>query len=389
MNLDNVILTDEQRELVDILTKWYTHYDSTYFVYSGPAGTGKTTIIQKVVENIGLDLSEVACLAYVGKAAMVLCSKGLPAKTIHSTIYYPYRSVKKDEDGNVLYRNGKVVTDYDFVLKPRLDPRIKMIFVDEYSMLSDRLIADILSFGLPTVFCGDMNQLPPVMGTSNLLKEPDFYLTKIMRQAEGNPIIELSQKILHGEKLKPGIYGNSRVLECIEFSDKFLTDYDIILTPFNKVRESFNTKIRKDLLKIENLDRPHRGEKVICKKNNWNQCINGFYLVNGMTGIIEDIDFYRPNYAKICFRPTFMSSAYEDLKIELKYINASSSERKNWGLTKYNRFEYAYVINVHVSQGSQYRRVLYFDDKFIDPDTTKRLRYTAITRAIDSIDIVL
>jgi exodeoxyribonuclease-5 len=53
------------------------------------------------------------------------------------------------------------------------------------------------------------------------------------------------------------------------------------------------------------------------------------------------------------------------------------------------KFDYAYALTVHSAQGSQYNRVLYIDDGFSgDREIKKKLKYTAITRAIDSIDIV-
>ena len=65
-------------------------------------------------------------------------------------------------------------------------------------------------------------------------------------------------------------------------------------------------------------------------------------------------------------------------------------DRKEYGMSSYEKFEYAYAITTHLSQGSQYQRVLYFDEPFGGgQDVIKKLRYTAITRAITSIDIVL
>ena len=83
-----------------------------------------------------------------------------------------------------------------------------------------------------------------------------------------------------------------------------------------------------------------------------------------------------------------MDNEFEDLKIDCKYIISDYDSRKNYGLTKFEKFEYAYCITTHISQGSQYNRVLFIDEPFADKETTKKLRYTAITRAIDEITIV-
>ena len=56
---------------------------------------------------------------------------------------------------------------------------------------------------------------------------------------------------------------------------------------------------------------------------------------------------------------------------------------------KNEKFEYAYAVTCHAMQGSSDNRVLYADQRMRDPYYTKKLRYTAITRARESITIVL
>ena len=50
-----------------------------------------------------------------------------------------------------------------------------------------------------------------------------------------------------------------------------------------------------------------------------------------------------------------------------------------------NKFEYAEAITVHLSQGSQYNKVLYYDEWIGDRNDMLKMRYTAVTRAIDSV----
>jgi exodeoxyribonuclease-5 len=54
-----------------------------------------------------------------------------------------------------------------------------------------------------------------------------------------------------------------------------------------------------------------------------------------------------------------------------------------------DRFEYAYAITVHLSQGSQYNRVLYLQEGMMSGPDQQKLAYTAITRAIEGITIVI
>ena len=84
-------LTDEQLDLKRRIIHWYRHYGQgkPYYYYSGAAGTGKTTVIHSIVEELGLKKNEYMGCAYVGKAVLVLLRHGINASTIHSLIYTP------------------------------------------------------------------------------------------------------------------------------------------------------------------------------------------------------------------------------------------------------------------------------------------------------------
>lgn len=390
----NIELTDEQESLKKEIIRWYRNfpYGKPYYYYSGAAGTGKTTVIHSVIVELDLDISEVISCAYVGKAVLVLMRHGLPASTIHSLIYTPRLTTHKefvlDDFGNPKEIKKRKM---EFVLKDKLPEKIKLIIVDECAMVNDSIREDIMSFGIPIIMTGDQNQLPPVFGTSSILDNPDFVLTKIMRQAEGDPIVYLSQCILNDIPLEYGIYGKSKVVPSITIDKNILTDYDMILCGKNKTREELNNRIREEVLHY-NDPKPRLGDKIICRKNNWQESLNGIYLTNGLVGYITEIDYcslYR-DIVYIDFRPDFMEDSFEKLSLDYKYLKADWSERKDYGFgfNDLERFEYAYAITTHLSQGSEYSDVLYMDEYFHDQLTLKRLRYTAITRARDSITYV-
>lgn len=385
-------LTDEQIQLKKEMTHWYRHYGQgkPYYYFSGGAGTGKTTTIQSFIEDLGLEDDEVVCCAYVGKAVLVLLRRGLNATTIHSLIYIPTFTTEKtyepDEFGEPkLIKKRKM----EFRLKDKLPSNIKLIVVDERGMVNDQILADILSFGIPVIMTGDHNQLPPVFGRASDLDCPDFVLTKIMRQAEGDPIVYLSQCILKGIPLEYGMYGKSKVVSHHPVDQSLITDYDVILCGKNKTREELNDTIRENILHFQGR-KPMLGDKIICRQNDWSEMLNGIYLTNGLVGTITDIDYcslYR-NIVYLDFQPDFMEESFTKLSIDYKYMKADWKERKDFGFTKLSKFEYAYALTVHLSQGSEYPRVLYIDEPFHDPDTQRRLQYTAITRAMDQITYV-
>ena len=390
----SIELTDEQIELKKKIIHWYHHYGQgkPYFYYSGAAGTGKTTVIHSVVNELGLKEDEIISCAYVGKAVLVLLRHGLNACTIHSLIYRPtietVKEIVTDEFGNPKVVKKKKMA---FVLKQSLPSNIKLIVCDECAMVNDKMREDLLSFDIPLIMMGDQNQLPPVIGTSSILDYPDYVLTKIMRQAEGDPIVYLSQCILHNKPIDYGIYGKSRVIQSIQVNDNILKDYDMIICAKNKTREELNDRIREELLHAEGR-KPMLYDKIICRKNNWDECKNGIYLTNGIVGNITDINYcslYR-DIVYIDFKPDFMDEPFEQLTLDYKYLKSDWQEKKNFGFDfkEKERFEYAYAITAHLSQGSEYPRVLFMDERFHDAETLKKLRYTAITRAVDSITYV-
>src|SRR5699024_5220397 len=124
-----------------------------YFSLSGPAGSGKTTILRYLVEYIGLGIDRVACAAYVGKAVTVLNKHDMNARTIHSLIYVPTVVADTDENGRpLLDRDGDPITKIKFFKRDELDYPYALIIIDEASMVNDSLRDEILSFGVPVIF---------------------------------------------------------------------------------------------------------------------------------------------------------------------------------------------------------------------------------------------
>ena len=69
---------------------WFKHPESRtrpWFEISGPAGSGKTTVVRHIIENLGISYDDVMFMAYVGKAALALRLSGVNGRTIHSVIY--------------------------------------------------------------------------------------------------------------------------------------------------------------------------------------------------------------------------------------------------------------------------------------------------------------
>jgi exodeoxyribonuclease V len=385
----SIELTTDQKNLIQELKKWYIKRDKPFYSYSGPPGSGKTTIIELFIEEMGLEFEEVACAAYVGKAVLLLLRHGLNASTIHSLIYKPIFetiNLTEDEGDNVIIKKKSKMK---FILKDKLFKKIKLIVIDESSMVNDKLKDDILSFKIPTIFIENKDQLPPVFGLSSIMENPDFVLREIMRQAKDNPIIYLSQCVLNDIPLNIGEYKNSRIINKISLN-KDILQYDIIICGKNKTRDKINNEIRENILNINSKD-PILGDKLISRQNNWEyQIDNSIFLTNGIIGYITDINYdtiYK-GYIGIDFKPEFTDSVFNKIPLDYKYFKTPIENRNSFGMSKYNKFEFGYCITAHLSQGAEYNNVLFIDQPFYDKETTKKLRYTAITRARESITIV-
>lgn len=388
-------LNSQQLQASYMAQRWWNSNTSQVFEISGAAGTGKTTLVRYIMDALEIDMDEVLFLAFMGKAATVMAKNGLPAQTIHSAIYNVEKVPVMGEDGKYeRYSNGKIKKKLKFVLKDRIKKGIRLIVVDEGSTVNEKLAEDLLSFGIPVIVLGDLNQLPPVMGNPYFLQDPDVILTQIMRQNENNPIIYLSQKVLNDEPLNVNVYGTSAVISRKSLEDHNFVNADIVLTGTNKLRHFVNALFRGRYFPDLSETFPSIGEKVICVRNNWECNVDGIYLTNGMTGFISYIskEDYRKKTINIDFRPDFMKKSFRDIPILYDHLFRLDADKPMDPTAAFigNPFEFAYAVTVHKSQGSQWNKVLFLTERMgLPEDVYKKFLYTGITRAVESVTIAI
>lgn len=380
------------------LENWWKNRNDQVIGLGGGPGTGKTTVILYLIERLGVGLDEVLFVTYMGKAVSRMIQAGLPAKTIHATCYTYEKRERKDEDGNIIYDvNGKPKTQWVPILKDHLPKKIKLIVADEAYTIPEKNAVDLVSFGIPIIAVGDPNQLDPPFGKPYFLKDHiDIMLHQIMRQAEGNPIIYLSQKILNREHIPFGSYGTSSVIKKENLTDFALKHADIILTTTNRLRGSINDLFRESYMQFSDLSIPHVGDKLICRANDWSRSIKAgegeIYLTNGTTGFVDYVDkrSYAKNSIKMDFLPDFGKRPFRNLKADLTRLNAPLGQgADSWTPPDMNTFEYGYALTILSSQGSQWDNVLIMDEgvKFSLDGYYKGL-YVAVTRGVNSVTLV-
>lgn len=386
-------LTNDQKNTFKKAIKWWRTSYQQVFVIQGRPGTGKTTVINKLIEEFNVDIRDVLFVTYVGRATLPLRKNGLAAKTIHSACYYRKEDYILDQYGNpIILKNNRYKKEGKFVLRPQLPDNIRLIVVDEGGMVPGNMCDDLESFGIPIIVTGDRDQLPPVFGKCRWMGRPDAVLFEIMRQKKGDPIIMLAEKIVNGEELPYGKYGKRCFVvdeEILKYPEIYLRP-DIVICGRNKTREKINSIVRHEVLGFDTLE-PQLGDKMVCRKNNWNITVdNDIALINGLFGTVEHMypESYKGRSLNMDFKPECSSEWFEDITIDLDYLKMTPEERKIQKWYNGNVFEYGYASTCHMAQGSQYGYVMAIDEAMGDANFHRKYLYTAVTRAEHTLVVV-
>lgn len=266
------------------------------FVLKGYAGTGKTTLLSNLVNQLPLINKKYVMLAPTGRAAKVISNYAKqPAFTIHKKIYYP----KKDKNPGMA-----------FTMQTNKHKNTIFI-VDESSMISDNvtdatmythgsLLDDLMYYvysgqNCKLIIVGDTAQLPPVgMDESPALNEDklalnyhmkvDFIeLTEVMRQEEDSGILYNATELR--EQLQQEFYDFFefdvkpfkdivRLQDGYETLDAIHDAYSkkgseetIFIVRSNKRANQYNQQIRTRIL--DNESEISAGDYIMVVKNNY------------------------------------------------------------------------------------------------------------------------
>ncbi len=417
--LMETVLTQCQENAKKLIKEWFFNTEDQIFVLSGYAGTGKTFLIDHLVKNV-LHLKvgvEAVFVSPTGKAAANLLQKGTPAGTVHSLIYI------RDEEEFDVNGDGEIIQrdEISFIKREKIDGKIKLIIIDEASMVNETMLCDLLSFQVKCLFCGDSAQLPPVNGECPLLSNPHYTMTEIVRQAEDNPIVQVATMARRGEPIPYGNYGD-RV--CVFRKSAFraaqrkrlFLEADQVICGLNRTRNQLNAEIRRYKGIPEGQALPMEGEKVICTLNDWEKPLDKeekFHLVNGIIGVARDIKESFDDLGKMEFTADFMQTGVQvpfDTGIfttgryahsygwrAVTLVDGTVVSEDNFELLRklravsdepICRFEFAYAVTCHKAQGSEFNFVIVFDESWAFGEEKNRWLYTAITRAKEKLLIV-
>ena len=358
----------QQDEALKAVSRWLTAGDKQVFRLFGYAGTGKTTLARHIAETVA---GGVVFAAYTGKAAHVMRTRGCPgAGTIHSLIY---RSRGEDENGP------------SFVLNHDSEAgKVKLVIIDECSMVDEAIGVDLLSFGTPVLVLGDPAQLPPIAGGGYFTSsEPDVMLTEVHRQAAENPIIAMSMRVREGKTLAEGSYDGSRVVGRNDIDHEEVLAANQVLVGRNNTRRSYNARIRALLERAG--PAPVAGETLVCLRNERKRG-----LLNGSLWTVDKVRRPRKGLLRYSLTPEDGDMAKQKTTVSINpaFFDGTSDALSFAERRRSDEFDYGYVLTVHKAQGSQWEDVMLFDESFAFREHRARWLYTGITRAAERITVV-
>lgn len=198
-------LTEDQKAAMEYIESFLAS-ECRQMVLCGPAGTGKTSLVNVLLDELDKKSVKYVCTAPTNKAVEVIAKR--TNRQFDRTIYSlcGLKLVDLDDREPYLERDGESkLSEYDVVV------------IDEASMAGTELLrnveADMVEFSyLKVIYVGDPCQIPAVEDSNRgLLQSPvftlkyGFMLSKVMRTALDNPIMR-TVTMMRQHITEPGDY---------------------------------------------------------------------------------------------------------------------------------------------------------------------------------------
>lgn len=437
--IDESILMDDQKKVMDdIITAMEN--GAKKIILSGSAGVGKTFLVNYIIKKyhrIAKSGSTAYITAPTNRAVAVLIDKEtehpyyMNFSTIHKALYM--KRVINDKTGDIYFK-----PDY----RPKYEAPFRngfIIVVDEASMLNSEILfylEDEEYEHIPMIFLGDNKQLNPVgEDFSPVFRRPEaagkkvsiiqegkalthiipqyhvFELTKIIRQAENNPVIKLSMNLPKIGSLQPEMNGDMgyEYTSDLEHIVKLVANDEEAryLAWTNEAVDKFNVLARREL--YWNPQKLQEGETIIFSQpyegnmgtyhNNTELKIKKLRVEEReFTALPQTILKGSPDPVGLSAKLTYYvinddvkviheSSEYDFLNTlnKIKQLTKRGLKWSKWFQfsEKFARVSYRYATTVHKAQGGTFDTIV-VNMKDLNRNfksfERKRLWYTAITR---------
>lgn len=419
------MLTAHQQEKFEEVIDLVEKQKQPRVIIQGSAGVGKTYLAQKLIEYFLTTRKfyqksrwvreAVYITAPTNKALSILQSKvpespNIEFKTIHSAL-----KLRRD----INPKTGKVRFIPSHSEKGRPFDGCVLSVSDECSMLNSELADYLDDYNFPLLFLGDQKQLNPVGELSSPIFTrgyPVVELTEIVRQAEGNPIIELSRNLdLIKTRTDNLIDGKGYLFEndknkLVEYlAEVNGTDELKYLAYTNPEVNAMNERVRRRLYG-DNPAKIELGETLVFDAPKGDIYTNKEVKVESLKIITEPVliptayskysDSYPDATDKIKMKVYRINDEFNIVHEHSQYmyntilaalVHNCSKYSWNWkgkfffeeqfAQTKYN-----HAITVHKSQGSTYKEAILNVGNIKlnrNPTETEKMLYTGGTRASD------
>ncbi len=358
------------------------------FLLKGFAGTGKTTLISTLVNQLQLIHKKYVLLAPTGRAAKVIATySDKAAFTIHKKIYFP----KKNASGGV-----------SFTLQTNKHKNTLFI-VDESSMISDTpqdaknsqsasLLDDLIAYvysgqNCKLILIGDTAQLPPVyLAVSPALVEDSLQLhynkevqhlelDEVMRQEHDSGILMNATKlrsVLTYLQINSFAFSINGFKDVIRLSDGYeiqdaihsaYSSHGIEETAFivrsNKRANQYNQQIRSKILLRES--ELSTGDLLMVVKNNYfwlKDSDEAIFIANGDIIEITATHKIQPMYGFTFAKVTIRMVDYPNQKPfeTILLLDTITSESPSLTSEQSNRL-YQEVLLDYEKEGAAYKRM--------------------------------
>lgn len=380
-------------------------------IISGPAGSGKSITLAEAFKREKARMA----LTPTGKAAARLRAAKIPARTIHSQLYFP--------------REAKQGLDWSLRADDELDLHARdLIVVDEGSMMGPRIAADLKGlverFGLRLVIVGDAFQLPPVLSPAevaawgsdfSVMRGDGFEtaqrvaLTEVFRQALESPVLRAATAIREGKaaptdgdpRFVARVGGAEVTAEIL--SEAYKRGLDVIgVTWKNQDRHTINRGVRKRHGHVSPLPEP--GEPVVVLSN-----ARFLNLWNGEVLIVERLEGTPQRLRPHAATPTAVKAVVRRPTGELQNVDLvtdflgdeaaglvpANLYKESFGIPSVSRHrmlcvDWGYCLTAHKSQGSEWDvAIVYVPGGIMSvQDGWRHWVYTAMTRAKGALAII-
>lgn len=314
-------LYPQQSEALDAMIRFVRSEDSV-FILKGYAGTGKTTVIRMLCEQLK-DFGRIPKLmAPTGRAAKVLGGKtGVEATTVHKAIYHRVKfevfrhdDVKGNVDDMDIYFDVRRITEESEAGK-------MVVIVDEASLVSSRparhevihfgtdiLMTDLLTYaqtglGTKLIFVGDPAQLPPVGDNQSAALDEEYFeglgisvrsftLTEVVRQKGESMILANAMKVrdllnsaVRNQLCFETKAGEVEAVSSVDVVEKYIAllphpalNQSVVICYSNAHAQDYNHAIRQRYFADKVLG---KGDILQIIRNNYSEILPEGYLMNG------------------------------------------------------------------------------------------------------------